>query len=168
MAKRAKTVVVGPAEMADINPSSKNGWTIRDSNVSLFITITLAHVKRAVCKDPTKCVVAQALMDYFHGMVSGFIVGSNITKLINIDSKICTRYTTSGALAKALVNFDKTKLWNLPPGVYELKPLSKSYRRPPRWKEMKHSGGVQSVFKAKASVRSRHALTVCQIMKKAA
>jgi hypothetical protein len=143
----------------------KDGWTSADANVPLTITITPEHVARAKCNDPAQCVVAQALMDHFGGMVDGFECGSNITKIYSIGGKICTRYSTGSALRRSLVNFDKTKKWDLPPGVYQLNPLANCYRREARWHKKKNSGGVRSVFNAKRQAPTRHAATVCQIIR---
>jgi hypothetical protein len=158
--KTVKTVKSGTP-----NPARKDGWTLIDSLASLFITITPEHVKKAKCKDPTQCVVAQALMAHFNGLLDGFVVGSNITKIFSIGGKTCVRYSTSGALARSLKHFDETQQWNLPPGVYELKPLAASYRREARFNKMKHSGGTKSVFNAGRVAPTRFAPTVCQIMK---
>lgn len=173
MAVKGKTVkgkdvkAVKKTEYVDINPTRKDGWTIQDSNVSLSIQITEEHVKKAVCKDPTQCVVAQALKQHFSGMLDGFIVGSNITKIFSIGGKTCVRYSTSGPLARSLKAFDETGLWNLTPGIYELKPLAQSYRRAARFDKMKHSGGTKSLFNNGKRAPTRYAPTICQLVKAA-
>jgi hypothetical protein len=147
------------------NPSRKDGWTLKDSNESLLFTITPEHVKKAKCKDPAQCVVAQALNSHFNGLLDGFIVGSRLTKIFSIGGKTCVRYSTSGALARSLKAFDETGHWSLKPGVYELKPLAPSYRREHRFGKIKHSGGVKSVFNAGRVAPTRNAPTVCQILR---
>jgi len=157
--------VVTVTDYGDINPSRKDGWTMIEANKPLYIEVTPEHVLNAKPCNGGECVIAQALMAHFGGMVDGFRVGSNITKVFSIGGKTCTRYSTSGPLADALRQFDRTGQWGLKPGMYTLLPLAKSYRRAARFDKMKHSGGTKSVFSGTKAKPTRHAETVCQIMR---
>ena len=132
-----------------------------DATKSLSFSITKEHVKRAKCKDPEKCVIAQALQDSAIGVVfDGFHVGATIVKLVTGDKVV--RYSTPAKLARALKRFDKTKKWGLPVGEYKLNPVCKSLRldsRPRRWEKAKRNGGKQSVFKSN-SLPSRQVIRV--------
>jgi hypothetical protein len=133
---------------------------IIDANTPLSLHITEEHHKKAKCGDPGQCVIAQALYDHFGPAVDGFQVGGSITR-IRMDTRII-RYSTGAKLRKALIGFDKTGKWNLPPGWYTLRPLDKAYRRGSRWDKKKKSGGKRSVYKGQ-SVPTRKALTACQL-----
>ena len=128
----------------------------------LILSITEENVKQAKCSDPNQCVIAQALHNHFGPVVEGFQVGASITKVITGDKLI--RYTTSAKLRNALITFDKTKHWKLPPGEYNLNPMHAGYVSH-RWdKKKKKKTGTQSTFKGKA-LPTRKALTACQLVK---
>lgn len=165
---KAKKPEVRVGVAADVHPTKKSGWTIIDANEELLFQIKQLHITLATCKDPTMCVIAQALRAVLTPLgLDGFIVGSNITKIINFRTKTCIRYSTPHRLANALRTFDKTGEWGLPPDFYTLRPLAKSYRRGARFDKIKHSGGVQSKFRGRAAAPTRHAETVCQLARAA-
>lgn len=108
-----------------------------DAQKPLSFKITRASIVLAKCKDPTKCVVAQAMMALFGDIFDGIEVGSSITKLYIPGKEI--RYSTPSSLKRAIVIFDNTGLWNLPEGEYTLLPPSKTMRlnaRPNRWNKV--------------------------------
>lgn len=149
--------------------AKRNGWTIINATSDLDFKITEQHVKNAKCKDPGKCVVAQALRDLF-GIVNAIeeiAVGSNITKLIVHSQKRCYRYATPGALAAALKHFDVTKQWDLPPATYTLRALPKSSCTR-RWESAKRNGGKQSTFRGRIQAPTRYAININQLTKLAA
>ncbi len=140
----------------------KTKRTIVNANTPLILNINKEHVAKAKCKDPSSCVVAQALMEHFGPAVDGFQVGASMTKVC-MDTRII-RYSTGQALRKALIEFDRTGKWNLSPGRYSLRPLSKCYLRGNRFAKIKKKRtGKKSVF-AGRSIPSRKALTVCQLV----
>lgn len=110
-----------------------------DADNPLTLVISEAHIKNAVCKDPMKCVVGRAIGDHFGpGVVTGWAVGTNITKIFTPTHII--RYSTPHRIATAVRVFDVTSEWGLPAGQYTLLPLSKSYRRGNRWNKKRNSG----------------------------
>lgn len=156
--KRGKAILESKVAPNDLRP------IVKDSDEHFTITITEEHVRRATCQDPGNCVIAQALKDHFRPLTFEFQVGSNITKIHA--GNVIIRFSTPGKLAKALVLFDKTKKWHLPPGQYTLLPLAKSYRRGARWNKLKpkakRSGGKQDAW-AGYTVPSRRTKSVTQL-----
>ncbi len=123
------------------------GWTIIDPAEPIDIRITEADIRKAVCRDPAKCVIAQAVKRQLAmcGEVSGLEVGSVITKIFIEERKIIFRYGTPKPLATGLKAFDETGEWPLEEGIYKLNPTAPSYRRGSRWHKKKKGGtGKQS------------------------
>ncbi len=140
---------------------NRAGFRIENADEPLDFVIKDKHITKAECGNPAKCVIAQALHDvpgYKHNIVE-FQVGANVTK-IHLQGKVIVRYTTPGKLAAALRTFDKTGQWGLPAGLYTLRPLSKSYRRPSRHNKMRHSGGAKSEFRGTPVAPTRNAKSV--------
>lgn len=92
-----------------------------DATRPLTFEITEKHVKAAKCGDPSACVIAQAVTELCGDMFEKIEVGAKITKVYRIDNKVI-RYVTSERLSKALIHWDKTQDWLLPPGKYRLLP----------------------------------------------
>lgn len=137
-----------------------------NANTPLVIEINQEHVQKAKCKDPAFCVIAQALRDHFGEAVDGFQVGSSLTK-IKMDTKLI-RYSTGSKLRKALIAFDKTGKWNLPPGRYSLNPVTSGYIDPDKKNRLhtikkKHKGLSTRKRGRKNYTPSRKALTVYQL-----
>lgn len=160
--KTAKTVL-----RPSIRRNDRTGVTFIDAETPLDCKIIQHDIDRAVCRDPMNCVVGKALQRS-QAFCDGFQVGPRITKLFSNNGKQVIRYSTPSKLAAALRTFDKTGVWGLEPGTYQLLPLSKSYRRANRWHKMRHSGGKQSTYRGTAVAPTRHAETIFQIAKKIA
>jgi hypothetical protein len=158
-AKRTIRVRIGKkvhvAETTDLRPVAEN------ANQALTLTITEEHIKKAVCKDAGKCVIAQALMASPLGqLVEGFQIGPSTSKVYTREKIV--RYKTPGKLAKALKVFDVTGKWHLPVGQYTLLAPQKGFASR-RWEKAKRKGGKQDVFKGRA-LPTRRALSVTQLM----
>lgn len=116
--------------------------------------IEASDIANATCLDPTKCVIARAFKRAFGDFFREIHVGSDITKIVMSDKVVV--YRTSGTLSHALRVFDATGVWHLPVGPYRL-----GATRPSRHAKRKTrlgraaTGGVSSVFKAKASATRR-------------
>jgi hypothetical protein len=125
-----------------------------DATRPLTFKITKAFIALAKCKDPSQCVVAQAVMALLGDFFDGIEVGTNITKLYTPSKE--TRYSTPSSLRNAIRVWDKTGKWNLPEGEYTLLPVPPSDRlgaRPNRFnRESVTSNGRKgrSMFKARA------------------
>lgn len=107
---------------------------VADATRSHTFTISKEHIKKAKCKDPSQCVIAQALNDSMGAFFDGVEVGSTITK-VYYPGRIL-RFATPVLLRKALKGFDETGIWDLPEGKYELTPPKGTLRlgsRPNRW-----------------------------------
>jgi hypothetical protein len=118
------------------------------------LMITSEDIAKGVCKDPRQCVVAQAILRQLSAVCSGGLqvcIGANISKIWIYETLTKLRYETPPALARALREFDRTRFWNLDPGLCQLKPVSDSYLRANRWDKKKPvvagKKGVQSKFK---------------------
>lgn len=143
--------------MATLNLDAKK--KVRNAQRPLELVITKEHVKRATCKDPTKCVIAQALHDSPVGeFAESFMVGPSCTKIVF--AKEIWRYKTPARLRNALSTFDETGQWYLPPGTYKLMPYTAAQRR---WESAKRLGGKQSKFKRVVSAPTRVTLTIHQL-----
>jgi len=102
------------------------GRVVEDAVFPLNFTITPAHVRKALCKNPAQCVIAQAVRAKYGFQFEKILVGGSIIKVFMKDKVL--RFATPRALRKALRQFDKTGLWDLPPGDYTLLPPSPSAR----------------------------------------
>lgn len=97
----------------------------QDANQDLALNISKNHVLGAVCKDPQKCVIANA--------------GRGVPKLTDVWATASYvyleiagdwfRYRTSSVLRDALLRFDETGDWKLKPGQYLLRAISRSKTR---------------------------------------
>ena len=121
-----------------------------NATIAMRITILPEHVKKAKCGDPANCVIAQALLATFGDLLNHCEIGSKVMRIIT-DTKVI-RYSMTNQLSRALIIFDKTGQWGLPPGDYWLLPYRE---RPDRWEEAKRKGGVQSTFKSRATPTRR-------------
>jgi hypothetical protein len=122
-----------------------------DATDPLPFVITTEHIKNAKCKDPTKCVIAQALGARFGQFFLGMEVGMTITKIQT--PGMVTRFATPSKLRRQMLVFDKTGQWDLPPGEYTLLPPTgtKKLGGNNRWQhKKKERTGVQSKYKARA------------------
>lgn len=99
----------------------------RDAKRAMTFWITKKHVAAAVCKDPEKCVIAQALQAAFPDYIKTVYVGPSIVKLIMLDDT-AVRYATPKPLKLALKKFDQLGGWDLAPGRYKLLPPAPSAR----------------------------------------
>lgn len=119
----------------------KEGRVVEDAVFPLNFTITAAHVRKALCKDPANCVIAQAVRAQYGFQFEMILVGASIIK-VYMKGKVI-RFATPKNLREALRRFDRTKLWDLPAGTYTIHPPTKTARlggRPNRWK--KHRKGT--------------------------
>lgn len=132
----------------------------------ITIFIGPEHASKAVCKDGNECVVARAFKSVGHlgCLIEATMVGTRITKLIG--REFVYRFLTNRKVAQHIPIFDANGAWNLPPGEYKFPPLSPSYRRPPRWRAKRNSGGKQSISDAKRALPSRTTLSVRSLTKK--
>lgn len=126
-----------------------------DATEPLTLEITQKSIDTATPKCAGSCVIAQAVKEHFGKKLEDIEVGATTTK-IKVGG-IIYRYTTPSRLRTSLLCFDITKKWDLPPGQITLlirKPSKK------RWSEVRHSGGIRSVFNGRAIptriVRSIH------------
>lgn len=134
------------------------GRVVEDAIFPMYFTITSAHVRKALCKDPANCVIAQAVRAKYGFQIVGVLVGPSITKVFMKDKVL--RFKTPAILARALKNFDRTELWDLPPGEYVLHVPKGGDRiggRESRW--VKHrkgtSGKGRTVFQGR-NLPTRH------------
>lgn len=97
-----------------------------DATMPLKFEITKQNVASAKCKDPKQCVIAQAMRAALGDYIEEFEVGAFVTKVTFAGRVV--RYRTPIVLARALRHFDRTGRWDLPPGMYGLRPLSASRR----------------------------------------
>lgn len=137
--------------------------TVVNADRPLTLLITEEHIKSAKCKDPTKCVIAQALHCSSIGQLAEeFQVGATCTKIV-LGSQIL-RYATPYKLRNALRTFDKTGQWHLPPGEYTLNPYKGGSRR---WETAKREGGKQDVFAGRVSAPTRRVKSIATLRKAA-
>lgn len=87
----------------------------------LTFEITEKHVAATECGNPEECVIAQAITEHCGDMFERIEVGATVTKLYRCDNKVI-RYITTARLRRALIHWDKTGFWLLPPGKYRLNP----------------------------------------------
>lgn len=131
-----------------------------DAAAPMTFTINQDDAKRAKCNDPGQCVVAQALMREFGKVFQGMNVGRTATHIITKTHVI--RFSTPSQLRTAIIRFDDTGKWGLPPGEYT---LGLYVKRPRRWELAKRKGGKQDTFIARA-IPSRRLLridTLCNV-----
>jgi hypothetical protein len=134
-------------------PKTASGMKIVNAQRPITFKVTDAAIKIAKCKDPEHCVIAEALRDHFGDLFEAVHVGSNVTKVFLSDRII--RFSTPGAIKKAIPIFDKTGLWPLE--------KNKTYRlcafwekSPPKKKSGKSGKSKTSGFQGKhRSIRSR-------------
>lgn len=98
-----------------------------DATRPLTFEITEKHVAAASCGNPEACVIAQAITEHCGDMFERIEVGASVTKLYRIDNKVI-RYITTDRLKRALIHWDQTGNWMLPPGKYRLNPPTTSRR----------------------------------------
>jgi hypothetical protein len=142
---------------------------MKDATTALRFMITKKHVKTAVCMDPQKCVIAQAIREALPDHVSAIHVGGKITKVVDT-SGLTLRYMTPEKLAKELRNFDKTGLWGLPDGMYrlnaphkhyQLRALARGLRNPSKPKSKRAKSGRRGFQKFEGKrVPTRHVVRV--------
>ncbi len=99
----------------------------KDATKPLEFEILAEHVAAASCGDPEQCVVAQAVRAHCGDLFDVIQVGATVTKLTRADG-IKVRYRTGAILRRALIQFDLTGKWNLPAGIYKLKPPGPGHR----------------------------------------
>ncbi len=92
-----------------------------DAKRPLVFTITPEDVESAVCGDPENCVIARACTHCLGDLFESIQVGASITKVVRSDG-MKVRYKTPAFLRRALIVFDTTGVWDLPPGEYRLAP----------------------------------------------
>lgn len=101
-------------------------WTQVIADEPLYFSITPEIVRRSVPRSAKWCVVAQALAAAL-GKSYEFQVGAGITKIFSQKDKVVVHFATPGILRTHLKKFDKTGQWDLPPNVYRLMPMPKSW-----------------------------------------
>lgn len=105
-------------------------------NQKLTLHIVSDDAKKAKCKDPAQCVVAQAIRRTIGSALDFVEVGPVITKIGVSNGSLMYRLNTPASLRHALIHFDEHKTWHLPEGFYTLHPVSPSCRlgvRDGRW-----------------------------------
>ncbi len=122
-------------------------YRVIDSTKPLNLVITPEHLKKSLatksggCKDPSQCVIAQAIDEAIPGGFDAIEVGSRITKITCEATKTIVRYSTPAKLKRALQAFDLTGKWNLPAGIYALHAIAGTKQaiggRPNRWDKKK-------------------------------
>lgn len=118
-------------EMGKTVYQTEDGWTVveADHPVHFRIDPTPALLKKSVRRSGNQCVVAKGLRRALGAPGLDFVVGAGLTKVLHIDAKIEVQFATSGVLSKHLKVFDdKTGDWGLPPDLYRILPLPKSWR----------------------------------------
>lgn len=144
----------------------EDGLDVRNAVNPLVLTITEKHVKKAACRSPGTCVIAQALADSNLGDVADeIVVGARCTK-VRIGKRVL-RYTTPSRLRRALILFDDTEghVWHLPPGQYTLLPYDGGKNR---WSKARRKGGTQSKFKGIRKTPSRKTPNYRTMLRRAA
>jgi hypothetical protein len=118
-------------EMGKTAYQTEDGWTVveADHPVHFRIDPTPALLKKSVRRSGSQCVVAKGLRRALGAPGLDFVVGAGLTKVLYIDKKIEVQFSTPRVLAKHLKVFDEpTGDWGLPPDLYRLLPLPKSWR----------------------------------------
>lgn len=113
-------------------------------------------IAAALCKNPNACVVARAIKRAIGPALQDIEVGARSTRLVYADMVVV--YRTSNTLRKALIDFDNTGLWSLPPGWYRLnRDVPSKDRNSIRGEYKKRPGPKrpQDVFKAIATPTRR-------------
>ncbi len=148
--------------MAKIIHTTDLRGMVKNATVAVSLLITYLHQRRAVCGNPAECVVAQALHEHFGDLMEFAEVGSTTTK-IKVGN-IIWRYKTPNRLGRALLVFDKTGKWELPPGQYTLLPYTAAtYRWDKKKKKKDAVGGKQDMFRGRA-VPTRRVMSVKQML----
>ena len=103
---------------------------VSDATSRFWFTITVNNVAKAVRKDKTRCVVANALRS--RKDVTDVLIGASVSTVTFTSGRVI-RYTTPTILKDALNRWDKWGDWELPPGNYFLevkdKPTAKYKKR---------------------------------------
>lgn len=98
-----------------------------EPRTALKFSINQGHIDCAVRKDPLRCVIAQATKDLKMGEKTPLEVCVYPTvTVVSWSGFMRERYRTPRRLRKALADFDNGKGFTLPPGDYELPPVSTS------------------------------------------
>lgn len=123
---RCPLVTMGPPMLGD------DGWIIVNADTPLYISIKPEMAKYSVVRSGRYCIVARA-MDAALGDRYDYIVGAGVIKIIDKENKVVVRLCPTDLLRKAIRKFDKSKdtanpTWDLPPNLYRLAPLPKSWR----------------------------------------
>lgn len=131
-----------------------DGWTIveADHPVHFRIDPTPALLKKSVRRSGSQCVVAKGLRRALGAPGLDFVVGAGLTKVLYIDKKIEVQFATPRILATHLKVFDEpTGDWHLPPDLYRLLPLPKSWRI----RAVKKAQRAKAVAKKKAAGKKK-------------
>lgn len=105
----------------------KTASKVRDAKIPLGFDIGPEAVSKAVCRDPLRCVIAEAMNMALGDMYDSVEVGPAVTKVFFPGGRI-VRYRTPMVLKDALTRFDGTGKWGLPKGRYELQAMPPSMR----------------------------------------
>lgn len=105
----------------------KTRYKTIDATKPIWLEITEENVADAVCGDPEQCVIAQAFRSHCGDLFETIEVGATVTKVVRRDG-VKVRYRTGALLRSALLHFDRTGQWDLPPGDYRLAPPHRSMR----------------------------------------
>lgn len=118
-------------QMGKHSYQTEDGWTIveADHPMHFHIDDKSRLLRYSVPKDTGDCKVARALRRAIGAPGLDFVVGAGLTKILYGAGKIEVQFATPRILAVALKRFDKTNGdWDLPPNLYKLLPLPKSWR----------------------------------------
>lgn len=124
---------------------TSNELKVVDATEPCPISITVKDIDTAVCGDPSKCVISAGLTRKFGKDFVAAEVGRTCTKVILTDKIL--RFSTPAKIRRQLPVFDETGMWDLGPGKYTLDLFVKA---PNRFDKKRYSGGVKSMFKARA------------------
>lgn len=120
----------------------EDGWTFVNATTPLYITVRREYAENAIPGNPDHCVMAQAMRAAF-GEQYQYEVGSGITKIVDLDEQVVVRFATPSIVAAHIAVYDKTGFWDLPPRMYRLAALPKS------WHEVYTPGAIKKPKKGK-------------------
>ncbi len=130
--------------------------TMIDALSPMDLVISAEHAEGAVCKDPHRCVIAQAIFAKFGNRVEDWGVGPTITKIKFRGNPMWIRWVTPRSLANGLSNFDRKGVWDIPPGTYWFEKPKGGDRlggRPNRWDVQPNGRGTPGMKRMAPSRR---------------
>jgi hypothetical protein len=104
----------------------EDGYTYVNATTALYISVTPEHAAKALVSNSNYCVMGVAMRAAF-GDKYQYEIGAGIIKIVDLDEKVVVRFATPSLIAAHIKVFDKTGQWDLPPRMYRLAPLPKSW-----------------------------------------